>query len=513
MCDKLKACAEAKFTCSTGVAQSLWQRETGCNQGLTQVAQSHRFYSFIAPNTSAKLVAAGATSLHFTPCGKHILGVTGNGHNITLWDVDSFLLAPRDDIARDQHGRGAELRSHRGEREGRAGATDNATVQGRSADANRGNDHASVASIATAFPIAPTIDFSQALRNNLSSATSSGAVLGKRPRATIDRSWSGNASRFPSPMDVPSEAILEDARGLLSPRSKHNDALLQQMWKQRTQEQQAMIASWEEEQGRRRRRQARMAAAAEENSFLPEPGASTQPKSLRIPRLRECLYIAPTTPPNASKHSASASTSATAHTPASAVTQQNRSADVTLARPRFTSSIASGGETLIDDVCLFTHDRKFVLLISETQPEHHPRAGAPTPPCASTSVLMISLAEGTVVDRIQLHNERLILRTNRAGATWSLRESTLVLLLPHQQQIRVLHCCSEGTLVHLRTIGRFLQHDDEWVLSMFDSQEEMFWCAPLLTYLAMLPLNTAACESLAQGLPAEVEAPALPSPV
>lgn len=280
-------------------------------------------------------------------------------------------------------------------------------------------------------------------------------------------------------MDVASEAMLEDTRGLLSPRSKDNDDLLYQMWKQRSQEQQAMIASWEEEQERRRRRQARIiaAAAAEANTFLPEPVNATQPKVLRAPRLHECLNIAPPAPSTSPARAATASNSTTTNTRSTALAQGTRSQDVSLTRPRFSSSVTSGGETLVDDVCLFTQDRKFVLLISETQPEHHARATAPTPPCASTSVLMISLTNGTVVDRIQLQNERLMLRTNRAGATWSLRENTLALLLPHQQQILVLHCSSEGALVHRRAIGRFLQHDDEWVLSMFDSQEELFWYA------------------------------------
>lgn len=282
-------------------------------------------------------------------------------------------------------------------------------------------------------------------------------------------------------MDVSSEAILEDARGLLSPRSKHNDALLYEMWKQRSQEQQAMIASWEVEQGRRRRRQARItaAAAAEDNTFLPELKGPSQVKVLRIPRVRECLNIAPRT--SSTRRAKAASSSSAAGAPPGG----DHVPDLTLARPRFSSSVTSGGETLIDDVCLFTHDLKFVLLISETQPEQAART--PLPVCASTSILMVSLSDGTVVDRLQLQNERLILRTNRAGATWSLLHSTLVLLLPHKQQVHVLHCSSEGTLVHRRTVGRFLHHDDELVLSLFDSQEDLFQCAPAMRLSHMMP--------------------------
>lgn len=479
MCDK--PVAAAKFTCSTGVAQCLWQRETGWSQGLTQQAQAHRFYSFIVPDTSAKLAAAGATSLHFSPCGKHILGVTGNGHNVSLWDVDSFLRESRDDSVGAQVSEPAETRPGHGA-EVRASALGTAGGSGQSQGGEGNPNQANgSSSFAAAFPISPAIDFSATLRNSLSSARSSGSALGKRPRASIERSWSGSAYRFPSPMDAPSEAILEDARGLLSPRSKHDDALLYEMWKQRSQEQRAMIASWEEEQGRRRRRQARItaAAAAEDNTFLPEPERASQSKVLRIPRLRECLNITPRTP-SKRRGLAASSTSAAGAPPRSA-----HVADLSLARPRFSSSVTSGGETLIDDVCLFTNDLKFVLLISETQPEHAART--PLPVCASTSILMVSLRDGTVVDRLQLQNERLILRTNRAGATWSLLQSTLVLLLPHKQQVHVLHCSSEGTLIHRRTIGRFLQHDDELVLSLFDSQEDLFRCAPAMRLSYIVP--------------------------
>lgn len=450
------------------MVQCLAQRETGWAQGLTQLAQSHRFYSFIVPNTSAKLVAAGATSLHFSPCGKHILGVTGNGHNVSLWDVDKFLGESKDESPGSRRNEAAALRPDRGAQGGRL-AMGTAAGNGRPlgpGTSSQQDRNGSPVTLAAAFPIAPAIDFSATLRNSLSSAASNGSALGKRSRAAINRSWSGTS--YLSPVDVPSESILEDARGLLSPGSRHNDAMLYELWKQRSREQQAMIASWEEEQGRRRRRQARIsaAAAAEENSFLPEPAKPSQPTVTRAPRVRECLNMVPPTRPTRTGHPAASPTPATPY--------GVRVPTLSLTHPRFSSSVTSGGETLIDDVCLFTHDLKYVLLISETQPEQ--AAGTPMAVCASTSILMISLLDGTVVDRVQLQNERLILRTNRAGATWSLLKSTLVVLLPHNQQIHIMHCSSEGALVHRRTIGRFLQHDDELILSTFDSQEDLFQC-------------------------------------
>ena len=90
---------------------------------------------------------------------------------------------------------------------------------------------------------------------------------------------------------------------------------------------------------------------------------------------------------------------------------------------------------------------------------------------------------GAVVDRVQFMNERLVLQRNRSCVSWSLRDDTLVVLCPSAQQVHVYHV-SGDSLVHNRTLGAHLRHDDELVVSNLAAKEQRHRCSPPIVLVA-----------------------------
>lgn len=424
---------------------ALLRRETGYTAFRDSHSSLSAFYGALYPNACVKLRTAEANNIQFSPCGTYILGLNSSGHSISVWDIDSFLSAlsppersgPEQNVHPPSNSAGDAGTDALHQRLETANESDRSRVSPRQTGAVSARETCSTAEVP--LPRKPALTFSNNLLANFNPVWQGkkGTLLGKHGR--------DQGIRTLAPVEVGDGSIMEEARSVLcTPAQPLDDAQLQQAWDRRGREQQAMIASWN--QSRKRLRQSRSAALAIPSA----PPPPSQPTVITAPCLRPALRIGGRPSENA---------------PAEIILLPGSAALV--------ATVTAGHEKLNDSICLFTRNRGHVLLLAESQPQTATDEGA----SASSSIIMVSLRTGAVVDRIQFMNERLVLQRNRSCVSWSLHDSTLVVLCPNSQQVHVYHVSAES-LVHNRTLGAHLRHDDELVLLNLAAQEEQYRCGP-----------------------------------
>ncbi|XP_073919763.1 DET1 homolog isoform X2 [Castor canadensis] len=134
------------------------------------------------------------------------------------------------------------------------------------------------------------------------------------------------------------------------------------------------------------------------------------------------------------------------------------------------TKVVSNGEHLNLDCSLFTDDCRYVIvgssvhLLDEPQPpfyEIHQNSESvtlnPWTPLEDYSIHIIDLHTGRLCDRRTFNCDKVVLSHNQG---LYLYKDTLAILSVQQQTIHVFQVTQEGTLIDVRTIGRFCYEDD-----------------------------------------------------
>ena len=415
--------------------------------------QEHSFYGALHPNGCVKLRTAEATNIQFSPCGAYILGLNSNSHSVCVWDVEVFLSAlspaqPAPERSSEEPACSNSLAGNAREHAPRPRETFNQTersnVSPLSSAARATSAQGACSSADVPLPRKPALTFSTNFLAQFNPIWKGDKSM------RLGQTGRGRGRHTLAPVEVPDDnSMMEDARSVLcTPAQPLDDAQLQQAWDRRGREQQEMIASWN--QSRKRLRRSRHAAAiATTTTPITSRPSNTPPTSqpivvtapCRRPALQICGCPAGSAPEEVIILPGSAALVAT---------------------------VTAGHEKLNDSICLFTSNRRHVLLLAESR--SHSTAGDAAA-STSSSIIMVSLRTGTVADRIEFTNERLVLQRNRSCVSWSLWGNTLVVLCPNSQQVHVYHV-SDNSLVHNRTLGEHLCHDDDLVFLNLATREQ-----------------------------------------
>jgi De-etiolated protein 1 Det1 len=462
-------CCSGSQHVSTNLLPTLLRREVGWKVSAQSRDDSIQFYGCLFPDASAKLRTANATSVHFSPCGNYVLGIKGHGHTVSIWTVDSFMsnivqyadkssqhqcvpassaAGPSRAASQPQIPDIGTTPSSRPSPQGASQRRSDAPPVSGSAGVARNYSYAMLAAT-------PGLAFAESLKRDTTPASSWRQihVLGKRhfgPWDGADGVATSQSGAFPPPVEEAGASIIEEARRVLClPPLSADDTQLRQLWERRGREQQAMIASWN--QSRKRLRQSRILPISK-NSFVSLREEPPQPKVVTAPCRRPVLKVCSSDAPEG------------VFSPG---------------EPGVVAYVTAGDEKLSDSTCLFTEGCSHVLLLTESQP--HPASGDPATStstassCSRTSIVMVCMRSGTVVDRIQFTDERLVLRANRSCVSWSLCGNTLIVLAPRAQRVHIYHVLG-NSLLHNRTLHKHVRHDDELVISNLHAEEEQYRC-------------------------------------
>lgn len=428
-------------------------------------------YGALYPNACVKLRTAEATNIQFSPCGAYVLGINSSGHSIAIWDVDSFLggLWPpartttggscvHHNLSNSAAGSSSANAAHPAlntEPENTGGASYSQRPGPRTGVRN--NDAVACADVAR--PQKPALTFSSSLFAHFTPVWKGQ----KRPLLGHHGHDRGGMHKL-APVEVgDAVSMIEEARSVLcTPAEPLDDAQLQQVWDRRSREQEAMIASWNESRKRLRRSR---------HSTDRVPTATSLPSVPSLPSILSMSALAPTRQPPV--------ITAPSITPILNIcgsSSESRPDEIFVetGSAAVVATVTAGHEKVNDTICLFTRDRRHVLLLAESQATS---ATGEQTAGASSSVIMVSLQSGQVVDRLQFKNERLVMQRNRSCVTWSLYYSTLVILCPKAQQVHIYQV-SRDSLVHNRTLGLHLRHDDELSLANLASAEQQYRYRP-----------------------------------
>ncbi|KAJ3092515.1 acid phosphatase det1, partial [Physocladia obscura] len=149
--------------------------------------------------------------------------------------------------------------------------------------------------------------------------------------------------------------------------------------------------------------------------------------------------------------------------------------------PVFETTITAGAESLIRDFCLFTANRKFVLLASALpMPATERAANASRYPHSIESLRfldnitfwLICLSTGAVLDRLHFP-ANMILLSHAAGV--QIYGEILAITSIKDQTIHLFHVQDTGRFVKLREIGWHNNDDDEYVLAEVRAREDAQW--------------------------------------
>jgi hypothetical protein len=432
-------------------------RESCSRSSSRELAAAYQTYRFLVPNTTARLRAREFSNAHFSPDGRWLVGIQGSGHSVSVFKVGGSAkdhpqatsgpneaskalrqAAASQRAVRTTGSNGASSSAHPSAEDMRSRDSSWPTLRPRASAAARQQTHHPHAVPAQAHTRAPQAAFVPRRMLHPSrppSAPSSGntcrAISGAPPRP-------------------------RQATPLAPIASHHRSERFRIAWRKREREQRALIDEWE--------------------------------RSRRCLRKARKTLATPTAHPRAVAHSAHACLPPPATTP---LLFAGDTPDVVGPAAHFTAmfsaSVTRGGQTLGDDVCIFTPDGRHVLVIAES-----PSTAATDEQASKTAtVLMVSLRNGTVVDTVHLPGERLLQRSRRAGAAWSLFGDALVLLASRRQEVHVHRCTAQG-FVHMCTLGEHVHEDSGWVLQDADRAEAQHkcdivalnCCCPLLLYSA-----------------------------
>ena len=252
--------------------------------------------------------------------------------------------------------------------------------------------------------------------------------------------------------------------GALSARAE----TLQIAWRKREREQRALIDEWERKRRERRRRE----GTQNSGRALALSNMARRQMSRDVSLPQALPAAAPTSAPTAP--------SPGVPPPSMLPIRLDDGAEAATLdahfSPRFTKMVAADGEVLHHDSCLFTPDCKAAILIAEPPPQAPPAdatGGDAAPAAVSSTVLMVSLLDGSVVDSIRLEGEQLVRRRRLAApspAAWSMAGDTLVLLAQMRQELQV-HRCTPTGFVHACTHGAHIRADDTWVVDQAQNAE------------------------------------------
>ncbi|KAI8926323.1 De-etiolated protein 1 Det1-domain-containing protein [Entophlyctis helioformis] len=147
---------------------------------------------------------------------------------------------------------------------------------------------------------------------------------------------------------------------------------------------------------------------------------------------------------------------------------------------KYERPITSGHEILCKDFCLFTSNKRHMILASveSASAASAPSQGRRFPTsldCISKldhiTFWVVDVESGDVLDKKRYKNEYMYL-TNHAGV--HLYEDLLSITSVQNQCIYLLHVKESGRLVELNTIGYYTNDDDELVLSMQREAEKRY---------------------------------------
>ncbi|KAL2914408.1 acid phosphatase det1 [Polyrhizophydium stewartii] len=140
--------------------------------------------------------------------------------------------------------------------------------------------------------------------------------------------------------------------------------------------------------------------------------------------------------------------------------------------------LTSGSEMLCKDFCLFTLNKRHMILASAVPSGSSGREGRRFPHSLSCiksldniTFWVIDIETGDVCDKKVFKNDYIYL-THHAGV--HLYEDLLGITSVQNQCIHVLHIKDSGQLVHVSTIGYYVHEDDALVLSAQREAEERF---------------------------------------
>ena len=457
--------------------------------------RAYQSYRAVVPNATARARQPGITNAHFSPDGRHLIGLNNQGNSVQIWRVG-----------------GAVGSSHGGE--GAAGPRASVPAATSQPPVSVAHPRSNPTSLPASAPQRqhPPLHSSTAaapaqsdLRHGSLRSSNGGAtmhalqqIVPPRARSTVPltvppitfapaRHMRSELTPIYGPVPLPgitSKTGSAGASGVGAAAAASRNASLSIAWRQRERDQRALIAEWERNRRERRRQESRRSGT---KSATPPPVArGATPPPPQPPRAPP-----PSTPVisfDDDRDGASGEVDAAAR-------MTDLSAHFTL---RVTASVTTGGHTLHDDSCLFTPDGRHVLLLAEAPRVPATTGGGATgagpgtgTAAAASSVLMVAVADGSVADRIHLPGEALVRRGRNGGATWSLAGDTLVLLAARMQELLVLKCSAgenggKAGLVHMCTHGAELDAGDAWTLQQAEHAEALQQCVHLLTALDLL---------------------------
>jgi hypothetical protein len=434
-----------------GVAQYLFNREVLIRSSSAQKAAAYRIYQVVVPDVSTRLQAPGTTSAHFTPDGRFLVGIHGSNSSVTVWSVRESISATQQPGLADRGPR-AQLPA-------------TTSVSRASTDEEVPSGSQPLPSQPPTFVTTarPSVCTPTSERETLPAVASTAARPSQpTPRVTSTQPAHGHSASALTGVAVqqpeyrstqlqcaPSSACSGPCAHSCFKRKES----LRIAWRQRASLQQELVSEWERERRRRRASAAKCVGTVKgcATQVVPVTGCLQPP----TPKRQPARLPPPSTPP----------LDLSTCTPALPLTA------------RYTQSVASSGQRLISGACMFTPSEKSMLLATETPAAAGNGAGDTDAERVASSILLVSLADGAVLDCVRFPGERLLHRQGRATVAWSLHDRLLAVLLRKAQSISLYHI-SDTSFGFIQTIGQYALPDDVCACDEAAQQQAAFLCDP-----------------------------------